>query len=87
MLKDPILGIDFGTSKSVIAVMQNGKATVIPDFQGRSSMPSLVMVAPDGRFYIGQDALGHPDRYNGQHFTISSIKRLMGKMGTATIHG
>lgn len=76
-----IVGIDFGTTKSVAAVMQSGTPIAIPDLQGRCSMPSLVMVAPDERLYIGWDALAHPFRYQSEYFTINSIKRLMGKTG------
>src|SRR3990170_5704373 len=76
-----IIGIDFGTTKSVAAVMQAGEPKIIHDLWGHRSMPSLVMVAPDERLYIGWDALNHPDRYQSEHFTISSIKRLMGKTG------
>lgn len=75
------IGIDFGTSKSVVGVWDENKLTVIPDSQGRRSMPSLVMVAPDERLYIGWDALNHPSRYQGEYYTISSIKRLIGKTG------
>jgi molecular chaperone DnaK len=77
----PILGIDFGTSKSVAAIWQGGNATVIPDLQGHKSMPSLVMVGPDERLYIGWEAFNHPDRYKSKHFTINSIKRQIGKTG------
>jgi len=75
------IGIDFGTSKSVVGVWDENKPTVIPDLQGRRNMPSLIMVAPDEKLYIGWDALNHPSRYQGEHFTISSIKRLVGKTG------
>ena len=76
-----ILGIDFGTSKSVVAVWENGQPVVIPDLSGRRTMPSVVMVAPDERLYVGWEARNHPARYESEHFTISSIKRLMGKAG------
>lgn len=75
------IGIDFGTSKSIVGFWDKNKPTVIPDLQGRLSMPSLVMVAPDEKLYIGWDALNHPSRYQGEYFTISSIKRLVGKTG------
>ncbi len=73
------IGIDFGTSKSIVGFWDKNKPTVIPDLQGHLSIPSLVMVAPDEKLYIGWDALNHPSRYQGEYYTISSIKRLMGK--------
>lgn len=76
-----ILGIDFGTSKSVATAFLSGQPVVIPDLHGHRSIPSLVMVAPDGGLHIGWDALNHPRRFQSQHFTISSIKRLLGKAG------
>ncbi len=62
-----ILGIDFGTTKSVAAVMESGMPVAVPDLRGRCSMPSLVMVAPDERLYIGWDALAHPSRYQSEY--------------------
>ncbi len=76
-----IVGIDFGTSKSVVAVMQNGISTVVPDQEGRLTMPSVVMVDPDENISVGWEARQHPRRYESEHITISSIKRLMGKAG------
>ena len=75
------IGIDFGTSKSVVSFCEERKPKVIPDLHGHRIMPSLVMVAPDEKLYIGRDALNHPCRYQSEHFTISSIKRMIGKKG------
>jgi molecular chaperone DnaK len=47
-------------------------------------MPSIVLVAPDQSLHIGWDAATHPHRYEGTHFSINSIKRLMGKTGEIT---
>ena len=79
-----IIGIDFGTSKSVVSRWEAGQPRIIPDGQGHRTMPSLVMVAPDERLYVGWEALSHPDRYQSEHFTISSVKRLMGKIAETT---
>ena len=78
------VGIDFGTSKSIVAVVKDKKPHIIPDLRGNLVTPSLVMVAPDRRLFIGHNALSHPARYQSKHFTISSIKRLMGKKGETT---
>ena len=74
------VGIDFGTTKSALAYSQGGKPVVIEDGHGHRSIPSLVMVVPDERLYIGWEALNHRARYDQatEHFTISSIKRLIG---------
>src|SRR3972149_6430565 len=79
-----VIGIDFGTSKSVVAVWSEGTSTTIPDLQGRTFMPSLVLVAPDEQLHIGWEALNHPLRYQSEYFTISSIKRMIGKAGETT---
>lgn len=79
-----LIGIDFGTTKSVVAVIHAGRPTVIPDERNRRSMPSVVMVAPDQSLHVGWDAVTHPQRYEGTHFSINSIKRLLGKAGEAT---
>lgn len=76
-----IIGIDFGTSKSVVAIWDKRTSTTIPDLQGRTAMPSLVLVAPDEQLHIGWEALNHPLRYQSEYFTISSIKRMIGKAG------
>jgi len=83
-ISDKTLGIDFGTSKSVAALYEGGKITIIPDPQDHTSIPSLVMVAPEEKLYVGWDALNHPARYQSQHFTISSVKRMMGKAGVTS---
>lgn len=77
-----IIGIDFGTSKSAAAIAGNGKITIIPDLYDRGSLPSLVMIAPEGRLYVGWDAKKHPSRYERQYRTINSAKRLIEKAGT-----
>jgi molecular chaperone DnaK len=76
-----ILGIDLGTTKSVIGVWDNQKQSpfIIPDIDGHNSIPSLLLVTPDDRIFAGRMAKKHPDRYNGNNIMISSVKRLMGK--------
>ena len=75
------VGIDFGTSKSCAAVLQNGVPTVVMDPRGRRTEPSVVMVDPQGQLHVGWDAVDSPLKYRSQSFTISSVKRLMGTSG------
>ena len=76
-----ILGIDLGTTKSVVGVWQNGGPCVIPDEDGNQSIPSLVLVTPDESIYVGTQARKHRDRYIGKNITISSVKRIIGMKG------
>ena len=77
----PIVGIDLGTTKSVVAVWKDGKPYVIPDRNGLQSIPSLVLVTENEKMFVGRMAQRHPDRYRSKNVTISSIKRLIGKRG------
>lgn len=71
------VGIDLGTTNSLVAAVQSGSARVLVDDDGQGSHPSVVHYAADGRVLTGhaalQQAISHP------HDTISSAKRLMGK--------
>ncbi len=71
-----IIGIDLGTTNSVVAVMEGGAATVIPTQEGGNLTPSVVGFTKDDQRLVGQlakrQAVSNPDR------TISSIKRKMG---------
>jgi len=72
-----ILGIDLGTTNSVMAVMEGGEATVIPTAEGGRLLPSVVAFAKTGERLVGQtarrQAVVNPDN------TVYSIKRLMGR--------
>lgn len=76
-----IIGIDFGTTKTMAAVMQGGSPVVISDRRGRNSIPSLVLVTPETQknLCVGWEAKEHRQRYHIDHLTISSIKRSLGK--------
>ncbi|MCS7182402.1 MAG: molecular chaperone DnaK [Thermoanaerobaculum sp.] len=72
-----IIGIDLGTTNSVVAVMEGGKPVVIPNQEGSRTTPSVVAFAKNGERLVGQvakrQAITNPDR------TIYSIKRFMGR--------
>ena len=88
-VKDPILGIDLGTTYSLVAyVDKEGRAQVIADPQapegGQALLPSVVSVRPDGSIAVGWEA--RQKRVEQPSLTISSVKRLMGK-GSKEIAG
>jgi len=72
-----IIGIDLGTTNSVVAVMEGGDVTVIPTAEGGRLCPSVVAFTKTGERLVGQvakrQAIVNPDN------TIFSIKRLMGR--------
>jgi molecular chaperone DnaK len=71
-----VVGIDLGTTNSVVAVMEGSSPTVIPNAEGSRTTPSVVAFTKTGERLVGQlakrQAITNPDR------TISSIKRHMG---------
>ena len=72
-----VVGIDLGTTHSLVAAVRNGLAECLPDAEGRVILPSAVRYRDDGRTEIGQPAIDHAvaDPRN----TIVSVKRLMGR--------
>jgi molecular chaperone DnaK len=72
-----VVGIDLGTTNSVVAVMEGTQPTVIPNAEGSRTTPSVVAFTKTGERLVGQlakrQAITNPDR------TISSIKRHMGE--------
>ncbi len=72
----PIIGIDLGTTNSLVAYADEKGARVLGD-EGDQLMPSVVRIDPDGSVVVGKSADEHiiefPDR------TINSVKRLMGR--------
>ena len=71
-----IIGIDLGTTNSVVAVMEGGEPVVIANSEGARTTPSVVAVTNDGERVVGQvakrQAVASPDK------TVMSIKRHMG---------
>jgi molecular chaperone DnaK len=72
-----IIGIDLGTTNSVVAVMEGGDPIVIPNAEGGRTTPSVVAFTKDGERLVGQvakrQAVTNPQQ------TIFSIKRFMGR--------
>ncbi len=72
-----VVGIDLGTTNSLVAWMDVGTPKVIPDPGGAKIVPSVVSYTRDGQFVVGEAALQmlitDPDR------TVYSVKRLMGR--------
>ncbi|CAM5453187.1 hypothetical protein GCM10010329_33900 [Streptomyces spiroverticillatus] len=71
------LGIDLGTTNSVVAWMKNGAPEVLPVANDRLSMASAVGVTEDGGLLVGQEALRWLDRDPGR--VVTSVKRFMGR--------
>ncbi|MEN8152444.1 MAG: molecular chaperone DnaK [Acidobacteriota bacterium] len=72
-----IIGIDLGTTNSVVSVMEKGEAKIIPSSEGGRTTPSVVAFTKDGERLVGQvakrQAVTNPEN------TIYSIKRFMGR--------
>lgn len=72
-----IIGIDLGTTNSVVAVMEGGEPTVITNAEGARTTPSVVAFTKDGNRLVGQvakrQAVTNPEN------TVYSIKRFMGR--------
>ncbi len=72
-----VIGIDLGTTNSVVAVMEGGQPTVIVNQEGARTTPSVVGFSKDGDRLVGQvakrQAVTNPEN------TIFSIKRFMGR--------
>ena len=71
------VGIDLGTTHSLVAAVRNGVAECLPDAQGRVVLPSVVRYLDATRRQIGFEALDHQTIDPGN--TIASVKRLMGR--------
>lgn len=71
------IGIDLGTTNSLVATVKSGMATVLQDEHGHALLPSVVRYMPDGTVAVGHEALAQQsqDPVN----TIASAKRFMGR--------
>ncbi|MHB8669690.1 MAG: molecular chaperone DnaK [Acidimicrobiales bacterium] len=79
------VGIDLGTTNSVVAVLEAGEPTVIPNAEGARTTPSVVGFSKAGEVLVGEvakrQAITNPDR------TIRSVKRHMGTPWTVELDG
>src|SRR3982751_1420398 len=71
------IGIDLGTTNSLVAAVRNGVAECLPDEGGAVMLPSALRSLPGGRRQIGRAALA--EAANDPTNTIVSVKRLMGR--------
>ncbi|MDB5349877.1 MAG: chaperone protein DnaK, partial [Planctomycetota bacterium] len=74
---EKIIGIDLGTTNSVVAVMEGGEVTVIPNQEGSRLTPSVVAFTPKGETLVGEPA--KRQAITNPKGTIYSIKRFMGR--------
>ena len=76
-MSQKVIGIDLGTTNSVVAVMEGGDPVVIPNSEGGRTTPSVVAFTKDGERLVGQvakrQAVTNPKN------TVFSIKRFMGR--------
>ena len=73
----PVIGIDLGTTNTVVAVVKDGHASAIPDEHGNVLMPSVVSFHPSGNVLVGRSAKER--RLVDSINTIYSVKRLIGR--------
>src|SRR6266853_6187080 len=82
-MAEKIIGIDLGTTNSVVAVMEGGDPVVIPNAEGGRTTPSVVAFTKDGERLVGQvakrQAVTNPQN------TIFSIKRFMGRRSSEVV--
>ncbi len=75
--KGKVIGIDLGTTNSVVAVMESGEPVIVVNQEGARTTPSVVAVAKDGDRLVGQvakrQAVTNPEN------TVFSVKRFMGR--------
>ncbi len=78
------VGIDLGTTNSLVAAVRSGQAQVLPDAQGRPLLPSIVHYRADAPPQVGVDAQAHQS--SDPRNTISSVKRFMGRGLRDVVH-
>ena len=80
-----IVGIDLGTTTSLVAAIKDGVPTLVLNERGKTITPSVVGFSETGELLVGESAknqaVAHPDR------TQSSIKRIMGRDKRVTMMG
>lgn len=78
------VGIDLGTTNSLVAAVRHGVVECLPDAQGRTMLPSIVRYLDGGKRQIGHEAAA--TQADDPEHTIVSVKRLMGR-GLADVTG
>src|SRR5712664_2478353 len=76
-MSSKVIGIDLGTTNSVVAVMEGGQPEVIVNQEGARLTPSVIAVAKDGERLVGQVA--KRQSVTNPENTVFSIKRFMGR--------
>src|SRR5579871_3339284 len=76
-MADKVIGIDLGTTNSVVAVMEGGDPVVIPNAEGGRTTPSVVAFTKDGERLVGQ--IAKRQAVTNPQNTVFSIKRFMGR--------
>ena len=71
------MGIDLGTTNSLVATVKDGQPVVLLDEAERALLPSVVHYGADGGILVGQDARALAEKFPRD--TISSVKRFMGR--------
>jgi len=72
----PIIGIDFGTTNSLVAVFQRGKPAIIPNRLGSRFTPSVVLFSRTGEIAVGEPARAQAQQYPDR--AVFSVKRMLG---------
>jgi Fe-S protein assembly chaperone HscA len=72
-----VVGIDLGTTNSLVAYMKNDQPRIIAGPDGDPLLPSIVYYGPDGEVLVGQEARAH--LFDSPERTVYSVKRLMGR--------
>ena len=71
------VGIDLGTTNTVVAAVRDGRAVTLADDDGRRLIPSIVSFHPNGSVIVGEGARDR--RLNDPTNTVYSVKRLIGR--------
>src|SRR3954463_4683029 len=72
-----VVGIDLGTTNSLVAYVQNGAPVVIRDGSGDGLVPSVVSIGDDGTIFVGREAQRRLLTTSSR--TVYSVKRFMGR--------
>ena len=78
------MGIDLGTTNSLVATVRSGSTAVLSDSQGRPLLPSVVRYGDDGRVTVGYEAQARQSQ--DPKNTIVSVKRFIGRGRKESAH-